>query len=518
MYSLATNLGAARLRCTGTYERRNAGSVGGGTGTAARWWKASIRSRTRVNLPARSTRQGIGPANCRVIRVIAWFLIVSLAACTASSSDPEAGRARTQGPPNVLVIITDDQRAGTLAVMPKTRAIFARGGTQFVNGFTTTPQCCPSRASIYTGRYAHNHGVLRNVGFTDRLDQRTTLQRYLQGAGYRTAFFGKYLNEWSARTPPPYFDDWSLFIGGERYYGGRWNVNGEPRTVDSYSTTYVGRSAARFLARAESDDDRPWLMFVAPTAPHLPIDFELQYENARVGGWRFTPSITEQDRTDKPGYVQAHSTTSFKSRKIRRRQLKALKSVDDVVNHLFVQLDRLGEDADTLAIFMSDNGLLWGDHGLRHKSVPYRSAVKIPLLLRWPDRVEAGVNDDRLVANIDVAPTVLDAAELVPEEPMDGVSLLDADSVRHRLLLEYWRQPPEPAPSWASTLTPSYQYVEYYTDADDRPDHSEYYHLSRDPWQLRNLLGDDRALNDPNVVDLSTQLARDRSCAGPACP
>jgi arylsulfatase A-like enzyme len=457
-------------------------------------------------------------ARFRIIGGLASLLVLA-AACTTSSSDAaREGPTRAQEPPNILIIITDDQRAGTLSVMPKTRAIFARGGTQFVNGFATTPQCCPSRASIFTGRYAHNHDVLKNIGFTQRLDQSTTLQRYLHDAGYRTAFFGKYLNQWDARTPPPYFDDWSLFISGERYYGGRWDVNGRQRTVKTFSTTHVGRSALRFVRRAESDDNSPWLMFVAPMAPHLPIDVEPQYSEANVDVFGLTPSIRERDKSDKPAYVQRQVTTAFKSRKIRRKQLRSLMSVDDIVNHLFVQLDQLDEDGATLAIFMSDNGLLWGDHGLRHKSAPYRYAVKIPFLMRWPDRVEAGLNDDRLVANIDVAPTVLDAAGQAPDSPMDGMSLLDGNEIRDRLLLEYWRQPPEPAPTWAGTLTPSYQYVEYFTDGDDRPDDREYYDLLRDPWQLQNTLGDKRTGNDPDVPRLSEQLTRDRSCAGDSCP
>jgi arylsulfatase A-like enzyme len=458
------------------------------------------------------------PARSRITIGLATLLILALSSCTTSPSrDSRNSRSRTEGRPNVLIIITDDQRSGTLAVMPRTRAIFGRGGTQFTNAFATTPQCCPSRASIFSGRYAHNHGVLKNLGLSRRLEQATTLQAYLHDAGYTTAFFGKYLNGWNPRTSPPFFDTWTSFIRGERYYRGHWNVNGELKTVGTYSTTHVERMALRFLQRVESDDDRPWLMFVAPTAPHLPIDIEPQHSEATVGSWGFTPAIKERDRSDKPGYVRTHSTTPFKSRKIRRKQLRALMSVDDMVDSVFGQLDELEEGDDTVAVFMSDNGLLWGDHGLRHKSVPYRFAVQIPFLLRWPGRVDAGIKDERLVANIDVAPTVLDAAGEVPDT-MDGMSLLDRDADRDRLLIEYWKQSPDPAPTWAGTLTSSYQYVEYFTDSDKRPDEREYYDLAHDPWQLRNLLADEHAGNDPEVGPLSAQLARDRACTGSSCP
>lgn len=238
--------------------------------------------------------------------------------------------------------------------------------------------------------------------------------------------------------------------------------------------------ALRSLERARSDDERPWLIFVAPTAPHLPIDVEPKYSEAPVGLWRLTPALKERDRSDKRGYVRTYTTTRFKSRKIRRKQLRSLMSVDDMVDRLLEQLDH-EENADTLAIFMSDNWLLWGHHRLRHKSVPYKFAVKIPFLMRWPGRVAAGIKDDSLVANIVVAPTVLDAASLITDAPLDGMSLLDRDASRDRLLIEYWKQSPDPTPTWAGTLTRLYQYVEYFTDADHRPDEREYYDLAKDP-------------------------------------
>jgi arylsulfatase A-like enzyme len=195
-------------------------------------------------------------------------------------------------------------------------------------------------------------------------------------------------------------------------------------------------------------------------------------------------------------------------------------SVDDLVGDLFDRLEALGEDERTMAVFMSDNGVLWAEHGLYGtKRFPYLPSVEVPLFLRWPGHVAGGIVDDRIVANIDIAPTVFDAVGLAPptDPEMDGASLLGAGR-RDRLLLEYFRSPDEPAvPTWAGTITDRYEYVEWYAE-DGSITFREYYDLVADPWQLRNLLGDRRTGNDPDVGPLHARLSADRGCAGATCP
>src|SRR5919106_3542058 len=144
----------------------------------------------------------------------------------------DAGRASrpsrpagTTKPPNILVIVTDDQRAGTVRDMPKTRRWFGKGGVQFARAFVTTPVCCPSRASILTGQFAHNHGV-RGNSHARRLEHSTTLQRYLRQAGYTTGFAGKLLNGWDVRRDPPYFDRWAVLDLDTPYVRSKFNVDG----------------------------------------------------------------------------------------------------------------------------------------------------------------------------------------------------------------------------------------------------------------------------------------------------
>jgi arylsulfatase A-like enzyme len=435
--------------------------------------------------------------------------------------------------PNVLIIVTDDQRAGgdTLSVMPETRRLFARGGTRYPNAFAATPLCCPSRATILTGRYAHNTGV-RNNTQAMRLDPATVFVRLLRDSGYQTALAGKLMNSWPSTSPPPHFDHYAMFPGGRaEYTNPRINVNGTIERHHGYSTTLLRRHSLRFLRRFERKDDRPWLLYVAPGAPHAPARAEPRYADAAVSRWPGNPSVFEQDRRDKPAFVRSMHFGIQDVRALRARQLRTLMSVDDMVGRIFGSLEDLGERRDTLAIFLSDNGFIWADHRIGgggrtagQKRLPYTASIRIPLLVRWPGRVARDATDARLTGTVDIAPTVLEAAGVAPDPaqpPLDGRSLLLPD-VRDRVLLEYWRLGNGLFPTWASTRTRAFQYTEYYGDDGQTATFREYYDLRRDPWQLSNLLRDGDPSNDPDLSALEARLAADRTCAGRqgarACP
>jgi arylsulfatase A-like enzyme len=457
---------------------------------------------------------------------VAMLAGFALALGSGPTPQAEAGGALAPArdrPPNILLIVTDDQRAeGTLDVMPKTRYWFEQGGTRFSNGFATTTLCCPGRGSIFTGRYAHNHGIRTNGGWdvVQLLDQSSTLQRYLQQAGYRTGLFGKYFYSWNLSVPPPYIDDWALFRGG--YQNAFFSVNGTGQRVP-YSTDFISERAVRFLQDSEAQDRRPWFLYAGTQAPHLVAQPEAGYAQAPVPPWAGDPAVFETDRTDKPPWVGAYNPaygdTFADNLGIRQQQLRTLMSVDDLIGTTFDTLTALGEEKDTLAIFLSDNGYMWGDHSLgSEKRFPYTPSVQIPLLMRWPGHVAPGATDPRLVANVDVVPTALGAAGLSadPAFPLDGRSLL-APQARERLLLEYWRSPDGGPPGWASIRTTTYQYIEWYSDQGGALAFQEYYDLIADPWQLQNLLADADPANDPDVAALSAQLAADRGCVGRAC-
>lgn len=459
-----------------------------------------------------------------IVRMTSLRLLVALAAASvAAMGTLPAQRSRAaehDRPPNVVVIVTDDQRAhGTMAVMPATRRWFS-AGTRFANAFATTPVCCPSRASIMSGRYAHNHGVRRNVGESggpEHFDHDESVQRYLRDAGYRTAMFGKFFNQWPLTSDPPYFSRWGLMRGS--YFDGDYNVNGRMRHIRRYSTDLLARWSRDFIRDGERNDGRPWYLYVAPVAPHLPATPHWRHARAPIPPWRSNPAVDERNRSDKPSYVRLRRVDLDDVRRDRALQLRSLMAVDDLVRGIARELRRTDEAHNTLVLYLSDNGYLWGEHGWDTKRLPYLQSIQIPMLMRWPAGGVASGTDERLATNVDVTPTILDAAGTGPLAELDGRSLLRPSS-RSQVLLEIWGS--GPVPTWASLLTHNYQYVEYYADdEDDTPEEREYYDLDADPWQLRNTLGDDSPENDPSsltLTRLSLELRFARRCSGRTAP
>jgi arylsulfatase A-like enzyme len=434
---------------------------------------------------------------------------------------PVPAGAQAPGPPNILVIVTDDQRATeTLDVMPRTMQWFGQGGTTFPDAYAGTPLCCPARAAIMTGRFNHNNGVLDN-GDQARLDHASTIQRYLHDRGYLTAMAGKFLNGWPLQQNPPHFDRWALMHGG--YYGVDFNVNGTVQNVNRYSTDYVADWGTQWInGLFENNDARPWYLYLTPFAPHGPWTPEgghagddNDYRNANVGTWGGNEAVFEADESDKPEYVRNDDQTFQEGQANRRGQLRSLLSVDDMVEGVFQAIEARGEQ-NTLAFYISDNGFFWSEHGLDGKNAPYTQSIRVPFMTRWPGHVPAGATDVRPAANVDIVATIMDAVGFGPDPqyPIDGRSILDGAS-RRKMLTESW--PLGSRGPWASTRTPSYQYVEYYDDTSGAVDFREYYDLTADPWQLTNLYADGHPRNDPWAPALADELAGLRSCVGDAC-
>lgn len=441
-------------------------------------------------------------------------LTVVAVACTATAPGQQAEPTEAPPPkPNVLLVVTDDMRPDGLDAMPSTVEWLIEGGRTYTEAYATTPLCCPSRASIFTGRYAHNHGVLKNQDSHD-LDTGTTLQAYLeQQTDYRTALVGKYLNSWSVEEDPPHFDRWASYSG--RYYAKPFNIDGETTPTNDYSTYHMAKRSQQILRDFEQDDDAPWFLYVATVAPHAPFTVAPQHKGADVPilqNHRRAPR--ERDLSDKPDI--SHRPFSLESpRKLRRKTWRTLLSVDDLMRKLRSTLADLEESRDTLVIFTSDQGLLQGEHDLFAKRLPYTEAIEVPLLVRWPGEVEQGA-EPRLVANIDIAPTIMEVAGVEPPEPVDGTSLF-GDRVRTDLFIEQLENWRVGLPDWRSLRTPDFQYIEYYSRDGQRVIEREYYDLKDDPWQFRNLFGDDDPSNDPYTDPLSARLEDLSTCSGPAC-
>jgi arylsulfatase A-like enzyme len=441
----------------------------------------------------------------RVALIAALLVLVPAAA---------AGAAPAESRPNLLVIMTDDQRAdGTLTMMPETLRRIGRQGTTFVRAHTTTPKCCPSRASFFTGLYPHNHGVVGNT-HADALDHRRTVQRLVKRSGYRTGIFGKFLNGWPVEQDPPFFDEWATTNGG--YDSAYWNLDGRIGRRYAYTTDLISDRAVRFVRRAERRDTQPWLAWVTPYAPHLPSTPPRRDRAAPLAPFAATAAMTESDWSDKPdfldrarGYQQAIDT-------MREDGRRSLIAVDDMVARLMDELRARREYDNTLVVFTSDNGFLLGEHGgLAHKDLPYLPATQIPLLVRWPGQVAPGRESRRPVTNVDVATTLLEAAGVEPDT--DGRSLFETER-RGELFMEHhggYNGEPDalPLPPWRSILARRYRYTEYYENGSVIA--REYYDHGIDPWELENRAPE---LTLERIAVLSARLDDYARCRGRACP
>ena len=437
--------------------------------------------------------------------------------------------AQTAAPPgsrpNVMVVLMDDMRGGedSMVAMPNVIRWMRQGGTEFPEGYVNTPLCCPERATIWSGRYMHNHGVVDNHSGA-KLDTAWILPRYLREAGYTTALAGKFITDWQASDDPPQFDRWALFRGG--YFDARFNVDGQ--TVRAHhSSEFVVDQAIEFLGAFEADDGRPWFLQVAPHAPHESTtgtwDVPAPYDSMVIPAWEPSPAVSENTtdaKADKPKWIRSRQQPMEKSRTKHDGAMRTLLHFDAEFDRLMRALEANGELDGTLVIFTSDNGYSWGERGMTSKGVPYTESVKVPFFVRWPRIFAAGAVDYRPVSGVDIMPTIFDATGISPPNlryPLDGRSFLPARPGRAEILLE-WHYGHLGIPTWASMRTPEWQYIEWFDDDGSTRTFREYYNLIDDPWQLENLLADTDPSNDPDVATLSARLAEARRCAGSGPP
>jgi arylsulfatase A-like enzyme len=468
-------------------------------------------------------------ASARRRRIGAWALAMLLVGVAASTGSPGPGTARAAARrPNILIIVTDDQTTGTVlpAVMPNTVREFVRRGRRYPNFFVTDPLCCPSRASIMTGRFDHNNGVTDNSAAGFHLDMSTTLQHYLHEAGYRTWISGKFLNGWPVRPGSPNPPDWDRFLitQGGRHLDLPFNQDGRFFRYAPYAEPLIERQASRYLAGTERHDAQPWFGYLSFTVPHGPYTPMRGYR--RLPFHVRAPSPAEQERniSDKwPGYA-AHAQYGFDSADWLE-QLRMLHQADDIIGDIFSQLRSQRELRNTIVVFLSDNGFLFRSHQLLGKRLPYTEAVRVPAMIRWPGHIRAGSVDRRFSTNVDLAPTLLKAAGVTPDPlvaPFDGRNLLGRRWTRRYVLLEHWASPPphKPqawAPTWGSLRSARWQYIEY-DDAAGNVTFREYYDLVHDRWMLRNRLAGRSPPSATRLARLHALLAAARSCAGPTCP
>lgn len=347
--------------------------------------------------------------------------------------------------PNFVFILTDDQDLSLGGVKPlkKVRTLIEKNGMTFSNMFVTTPLCCPSRASILTGKYAHNHGVVNNSVngncnsfLWQKREEPRTFVSYLKRAGYSTFHAGKYLNQYGkpssggVRHIPPGWDHWMTLVGNSVYYNYSLSVNGKKvhhgfDYKEDYLTDVIAREAETFLHHYNKST--PFLMFLSFPAPHSPFTSAPQYQShfANVTAPR-TPSFNIHAKLKHWLLQQPPSplpeTVINNIDEVYRKRWQTLLSVDDAVETIVQVLEKRKMLDNTYIFFTSDNGFHFGQFSLPwDKRQPYEFDVRVPLFVRGPN-VQPGRTCKAPVLNIDIASTILDLAGLPVPPQFDGRS------------------------------------------------------------------------------------------------
>jgi len=450
-----------------------------------------------------------------MMRLLSAWRFVGILAPLALLLLANAAIAQTGTPPNLILILADDQQWAAIDSMPKLQTYFAQQGVKFTNAFSTTALCCPSRASILTGQYAHNHGVLDNTapdgGFTAFTDT-STIATWLKTAGYRTGLFGKYLNGYLGPNNtyvPPGWDDWRGILTEDVYYDYNLNENGVTNHYGSeesdYLTDVLANKAANFI---RAGNGSPFFVYLAPSAPHRVAVPAIRHLGLflNLPPWR-PPSYNEADVSDKPAWVQGVPRLSSSTRQFiddsRQDELRALQAVDDAIDSIITAVNDIGATQNTIIIYAGDNGFMWGEHRLDNKGCAFEEPIRIPMLVRAPGIVNSPRVENRLVLNIDLASTFAEYAGATPTIPVDGnslVSLVDgtASSWRTDFLVENWdllRVDGIFVPEHDGVRNDNWKYIEY--DNGEK----ELYDLVNDPYELTS------HANDPGYSAIQAQLA-----------
>jgi N-acetylglucosamine-6-sulfatase len=474
-------------------------------------------------------------------RAAAASLLAALAAVgtwAAGAADDASGAPDPR--PNIVLVVTDDQTLESFngRVMPYTIGSVAGPGTTFTNTIITTPLCCPSRATMITGQYGHNNGIVNNKpGYPALRDKENVLPEWLNLAGYETLHVGRYLNEYpkgKRSKPAPGWDRWVTMLEPRRYYEYTLRVGKKIEEFGKKAKDYATRvltSRAAGLIDEYAPRDQPFFLQLDHVAPHSGLGLRKgpcrpdemadpgpgDYEPFAADVLPTPPSFNEEDMSDKPSFVQKLPPMS--ERRISeitdryRCANGSLLGVDRSMAAIDAALAKAGELDRTVVIFISDNGFFYGEHRLRREKIrPYEEALKVPFAMRVPATVlgvPAVSTVNELVANIDLAPTILDLAGVTPCLPTGACRVMDGRSLVPLLRgeggwpadraigIEFRTADDEFGTSssceYRGVRTPGHMYVQHtsvpnpISDVCEPADEREHYDLAADSFQLTNL-------------------------------
>jgi N-acetylglucosamine-6-sulfatase len=409
-------------------------------------------------------------------------------------------------PRNIIFILTDDQRFdafGFLKAQPfiKTPNLdrLAKEGAYLPNAFVTTSLCSPSRASILTGLYAHKHKVIDNQNPVP--DNLIFFSQYLQKAGYQTALVGKWHMGGAHDDPQRGFDYWVSFKGQGSYLPEKngLNVNGRHVAQKGYITDELTDYALDFLNHR--DKKKPFMLYLSHKAVHDNF-IPAERNKGMFKNFSFNPPLTMQTGKHEgaPMWLQNQRNSwhgvdfpyhsNLDIGEYYKRYAETLYGVDESVGRIIDYLKQQGLLESTLIIHMGDNGFQFGEHGIIDKRTAYEASMRVPMIAYCPELIKPGTVVKQVVANIDIAPTILEVAGLRAPNYMDGKSFLPflegkQQAWRDGLLYEYyWERNYPQTPSMFAIRGSRFKYIHYYGIWDT----DELYDLQSDSLEAHNLI------------------------------
>jgi arylsulfatase A-like enzyme len=447
--------------------------------------------------------------------------VKTMAAAAITAAAGRGARAADTRP-NLIFILSDDHRADAMGFMDKpwlptpNLDRIAREGAHFQNSFVTTSLCSPSRASFLTGQYARCHGVTNNV--TPWNDRNVSYLELLHAAGYDAAFIGKWhmpgkgLPNLVAQGKVDRMVSFSAAGGQGIYRDCPLIVDGQPVKHPGYITDVLTQYALEFMDQPRT---RPFVLHLAHKAVHAFFDPPAQYAGSLTGAPFH--ALAKNDRDLPIGAIQEQQRLNFARN--QQRYYETLRGVDDSIGAILRLLDDRGQAENTLIVYQGDNGYFWGEHGLIDKRYAYEEGIRVPHLVRFPRHLRDGrTKVDDMVLNIDLAPTLLEAAGVAVPRSVQGRSYLSRLAPAQPLpgrsswLYEYFSDPGFPVPPIKAVRTREAKLITYPDSRGRFPD--EVYRLTDDPGEHHDLSHDPAAAS--LAAELRAELARlDKE---PSCP
>jgi arylsulfatase A-like enzyme len=433
-------------------------------------------------------------------------------------------KAQTNRPRNVVFILSDDHRYDVMGFHPNAPDWLqtpnldrlAKGGMHLANAFVTTSLCSPSRASILTGQYTHRHGVVDNV--RDVPAGTRYFPQYLQAAGYRTAFIGKWHMGADSDAPRPGFDRWVSFRGQGVYNNPVLNIDGKSVSRQGYTTDLLTDYALEWLEKEHTEEpNRPFFLYLSHKAVHAQFEpapkYRGKYKDVKVAypdtmkadavGIETWPDWVKQQRSSYHGVdYMYYGRLQFDD--FYRQYAETLLSLDDSIGRVLDYLDKTGLANNTLVIYMGDNGFSFGEHGLIDKRQAFEESIRVPMVAWAPGMIRPGTTEKKMIENIDLMPTILElaGAKAPADHTVDGKSflpLLRGQDIpwRTEMFYEYyWEWNFPQTPTQFALRTDRYKYITYYGLFDQ----DALFDLETDPKEAKNLIA------NPQYREMATQM------------